>query len=96
MDATTELERDVKTLAIGRVLDYLHRSHKQGRTTFPLSELADATALDPITAEQVMQFLESTGPFTVTVAETDYGELRWNVRGSPYELDGWKSDVWNC
>ncbi len=85
--------RGIEKLAIGRVLDHLHQERSRGRGTFPLSEIAEATAMNPSTVAAVMRFLEDTGPFYVERAPIS--EIAWNVRGSPYELDGWESDAWN-
>lgn len=67
----------------------------RGVHSFTLAALAEATAIDPTTVEQVMTRLEAGGPFTVERVQPEVGEIRWHVRGSAYDLDGWDSDVWN-
>lgn len=90
---TKRIARSIEKLAVSRVLDHLHQERKRGVSTFPLTELSEATALAPPTVAQVMEFLEGTGPFRVERAPIS--AIVWNVRGSPYELDGWESDAWN-
>lgn len=90
---TKRIARSIEKLAVGRVLDHLHQERKRGISTFPLTELSEATALAPPTVAQVMEFLEETGSFRVE--RVPISEIAWNVRGSPYELDGWESDAWN-
>lgn len=95
MAATDSVGDHIQRLALQRILDYLHTEHGQGRRFYPLTEIAEATGLDPTTAAQAMEQLEDGGPYTVEPVEATYGETQWHVWGSPYKLDGWTSDVWN-
>lgn len=78
---------------MSRVLEYLHREHEKGLVIIPLVDLSEATAIDPETAESVMRRLEQTGPFDVEPIE--YGEIRWQVEGCGYDIDGWDCTDWN-
>lgn len=93
MASQTPVRRGIEQAAISRVLDYLHREREKGLAIVPLVELSEATAIDPTTAESVMRRLERTGPFDVEPLE--YGEIRWRVEGSAYDLDGWDCTAWN-
>lgn len=95
MAETDRLRRRLDDQAIECVLDHLHDSRRNGRLLFPLAELAEETSLNPNTVEGVMRLLERTGPFVVDPVANGYGETRWTVEGSAYELDGWTSDAWN-
>lgn len=86
--------RGIEQAAIGRVLEYLHRQRGIGRLVFPLTEIAEETALDPNTTEAAMRKLERTGPYDVH--RLSGGEIRWRVEGCVYDLDGWEADVWNA
>ena len=88
------VRRGIEEAAIGRVLEIIHQQHRNGRRIFTLLELAEATAIDPPTVEDVMQTLEDTGPYDVE--PLGFGEIRWCVEGCVYNLDGWQSDVWNA
>ena len=83
----------IEQAAISRVLEYLHREHEKGLAIIPLVELSEATSIDPETAEAVMRRLEQTGPYNVEPIE--YGEIRWRVEGSVYDIDGWNCTDWN-
>lgn len=85
--------RGIEEAAIGRVLEYIHPQHRNGRPIFTLMELSEATAIDPPTVEDVMRTLEDTGPYDVK--SLGFGEIRWRVEGCVYSIDGWQSDSWN-
>lgn len=87
------VKEGVQEVAVSHILTCLHREHRNGRRVFPLVEIAEATALDPTTVEEVMRELESTGPYDVVPLK--HGETRWRVEGCVYDLDGWHSDSWN-
>lgn len=87
------VRRSIEEAAIGRVLEHLHNQHRDGRRVFPLMEIAEATAIDPSTANEVMRTLEDIGPYDVEPLA--HGEIRWRVEGCVYDLDGWHSDDWN-
>lgn len=87
------VRRGVQEIAISRVLEHLHRKHRDGRRIFPLTELSVATAIDVNTTEDVMRVLETTGPYDVIPLK--YGETRWRVEGCVYDLDGWQNADWN-
>ena len=93
MAISRPVQRGIEEVAIGRVLEFLHQQHRNGRRVFTLFELSEATAIDPPTVEDVMRLLEDTGPYEVEPIE--FGEIRWRVEGNVYDLDGWQSDVWN-
>lgn len=95
MAKTDRLRRRLDDQSIACALDHLHVSRRNGRLLFPLADLAEETALDPNTVEDAMRLLERTGPFVVEPVENGYGETRWTVEGSAYELDGWTSEAWN-
>lgn len=95
MSETDLLHRRLDDQAVACVLDHLHASRSNGRFLFLLAELTEDTALDPNTVESVMRLLERTGPFDVEAVENGYGETRWTVHGSAYDLNGWTSDAWN-
>lgn len=83
------IERRIERLAVDRILEFLHRSKGHGRLVYPLAELSEETALSPTTVESVMTLLEDEGPYTVRRQGERSGEIRWLVRGSAYDLDGW-------
>lgn len=87
------VHQGIEQVAIGRVLEWIHRQHRDGRRIFTLVEISQETAIDLNTAEEVMETLEGTGPYDVIPLE--YGETRWRVEGCVYDLDGWKSTSWN-
>lgn len=93
MATSQPVRRGIEEAAIGRVLEHLHKQHRDGRRIFCLLEVSEATAIDPPTVEDVMRTLEETGPYDVE--PLGYGEIRWRVEGCVYDLDGWQSDVWN-
>lgn len=93
MAINQSLSAGVQEVAISRLLTYLHREHRDGRRIFPLVEIAEATAIDSTTVEEVMYELESTSPYDVI--PLDAGKTRWRVEGCVYDLDGWRSDSWN-
>lgn len=93
MATRQSVRRGIEEAAIGRVLEHLYRERRAGRLLFPLTELCEATALDPNTANSAMRTLEDTGPFDVS--RLSGSEIRWRVQGCVYDLDGWESDVWN-
>lgn len=95
MGTTPTVGRSIERLATQRVLDHIHAEKKRGRSIYTLTEIAEATGLDPTTAVQVMGQLEDGGPYTVEAADTAYAERQWHVRGSAYDLDGWDCDAWN-
>jgi DNA-binding MarR family transcriptional regulator len=88
-ESRSAIERRIETLAVDRVLEFLHRSKKDGRLVYPLAEISEATALSPTTVESVLTLLEEEGPYTVRRQGEGSGEIRWLVRGSAYDLDGW-------
>lgn len=96
MAETDRLRRRLDDQAVGCVLNHLHESRRNGRLLFPLADLAEETSLNPNTVDGVMRLLERTGPFVVEPVENGYGETRWTVEGSAYELDGWTSEAWNA
>lgn len=87
------IRRGIEQAAISRVLEYLHSERKKGLVIVPLVELSEATSIDPATAESVMRRLERVGPFDVEPLE--YGETRWRVEGSVYDVDDWDCTAWN-
>lgn len=87
------VQSGIREVAISRVLDHIHRQHRNGRRVFRLRELANDTRLDPTTTAEVMRELEGTGPFDVKLLEGE--ELRWRIDGCVYELNGWKNQNWN-
>lgn len=93
MASQTPVRRGIEQAAVSRVLDYLHRERQKGLAIVPLVELAEATAIDPTTAEAVMRRLEGTGPFDVEPLE--HGEIRWRIEGCVYDIDGWDCTTWN-
>lgn len=93
MAVNSSVQRGVPQVAMSRVLEHLHRKHRDGRRIFPLTELSEATAIDMNTAEEVMRELETTGPYDVI--PLTYGETRWRVEGCVYDLDGWQNTDWN-
>lgn len=93
MAVNHSVRRGVQHVAISRVLEHLHREHRDGRRIFPLTELSEATAIDLNTADDVMRELENTGPYDVIPLE--YGETRWRVEGYVYDLNGWQNTDWN-
>lgn len=95
MAATDSVGDHIQRLALQRILDHLHAEQNRGRSFFTLSEIAEATGLAPLTVSQAMEELENEGPYTVESVDAEYSEIEWHVWGSPYELDGWDSDVWN-
>jgi DNA-binding MarR family transcriptional regulator len=95
MGATPTVGDSIERLALQRLLDHIYAEKQRGLSAFPLAELAEATGLDPTTAEQAMTRLETDGPYTVNRVEPEYGERCWHVRGSAYDLGGWDSEVWN-
>jgi hypothetical protein len=92
MDIIQPVRRSIEEQAISRVLEYLHWTRRDGRRIFPLTELSEATAIDPETVEAVMRELETTGPFDVT--ELAHGEIRWRVDGCVYDIDEWDCTAW--
>lgn len=76
--------RGIEEAAIGRVLEFIHQQHRNGRRIFTLLEVSGATTIDPLTAEDVMRTLEETGPSTIE--PLGYGEIRWRVEGCVYDL----------
>ena len=95
MAATNSVGDHIQRLALQRILDHLRAEQERGRSFYTLTEIAEATGLDPTTAAQAMEELEDGGPYTVEAVDAEYSEIQWHVWGSPYELDGWDSDVWN-
>lgn len=95
MAATPSVGDHIERLALQRILDHLRAEQDRGRSFYTLTEISEATGLDPTTAAQAMEALEDGGPYTVEPVDAEYSEIQWHVWGSPYELDGWKSDVWN-
>jgi hypothetical protein len=90
-ESRSAIERRIETLAVNRLLEFLHRSKKGCRLVYPLAELSEATALSPTTVESVMTLLEDEGPYTVRPQGEGSGEIRWLVRGSAYDLDRWEA-----
>lgn len=94
MGATPTVGDSIERLALQRLLDHIHAERRRGLSAFPLSELAEATDLDPTTVEAAMTQLETGGPYRVDRMEPEYGERCWHVRGSADELGNWSADAW--
>jgi hypothetical protein len=62
-----------------RVADHLRAERRAGRTVVTLVELSQATALDPHTAEAVMESLADAPDRAVRRSTAD--PLRWYLRG---------------
>ena len=93
MASQTPVGRGIEQAAISGVRDYLQQKRKKGLAIVPLVELSEATSIDPNTAESVMEHPEGTGPFDIEPLE--YGEIRWRIEGSAYDIDGWDNTDWN-
>jgi predicted transcriptional regulator of viral defense system len=87
------VDRSIEQVPIGRLLEWIHQHHREGRRIFTLVEISHETAIDPNTVEAFMSTLEETGSYDVIHQE--FGETRWRVEGCVYDLDGWESTCWN-
>lgn len=94
MATSQPIRRGIEEAAIGRVLEFIHQQHRNGRRIFTLLDVSEATTIDPPTVEDAIRTLEETGPHDVE--PIGFGEIRWHVEGCVYDLDGWQPSVWNC
>lgn len=85
MGQTSQVPQTIEQIAQNRVAKHLCREIGNGQAVVTLPELSGETALDPNTAEVVMERLEQTDRFSVH--RCNGGEIRWIVRPNHARTD---------
>lgn len=78
MGQSARVSRTIAQIACDRVASHLERELDRGQAVITLAELSEETALNPTTAEAVMERLEDSDQFSIR--RCGGGEIRWVVQ----------------